>query len=81
MKRLADFNQADMEKTIQHNSATGTAACVVKGYNSTGLGILVQYSRGAWSGQRSTSQCGCVAMASGSLADQTLLLPFQTVGS
>jgi hypothetical protein len=44
MKQLADFTQADMEKTIRHNSATGKVACVVKGYDSTGLSIPVQYS-------------------------------------
>jgi hypothetical protein len=46
---------AEMERTLQHNSSSGKAPCVVKQYDSTGLHVLVQYSSGApaaWVGQR-----------------------------
>jgi hypothetical protein len=56
MKVLADNTVADMEKTLQHNyGPSQKGPCVVKQYDSTGHGILVQYASGApaaWVGLR-----------------------------
>jgi hypothetical protein len=55
MKVLADGTIADMEKTVYHQAAAaqgGKQACVVKQYDTSGHWLLIQYTGGAWSGQR-----------------------------